>query len=750
MGIFAGHMKGPAFFCLWFSGFLAGSQVWGQQDTAMHSDANAFWKRHLLQAPPVPFRDEILKQLAWNWECLGPDALPQERNPGGKAIPAYAAGRGNGTGRINYLSIHPTMPGHLWACSPTGGVWFTENNGESWKSGGTDQLPVSGVSGIAVDRKKPEQWVIATGDGDDVFMFSDGIWITRDKGKSYEQINGNYPGYQLPFGQRGDFGGHISEVISAPRKLQTLFVASNRGLWKSGGKLRPHSITWSKIADGQFYDILWIPGKNRRRDIVVAAGDRVVISYNSGKSWSEIATPDYPESERFRFLRISLAHSADAPGKVYAAVTCSESYSQSAIGEGTLQVLDLETRKWTLVRSLRTGMNNVIPTRARAFAASPTDGKTLLCGNIQPLYRSIDGGHTFSKIDKNQMHDDCHHIVFSPDGKTIWAAHDGGVSMSTNGGMNFTARDKGIGAANVFGLSVAQNPNPQIAFGAYDTGGNYLKDGKWWHVSWGDGFETITHPENSDVVFTTMQNGTIQRSTNGTDFESNVSPAGARTEWHTWIRMHPVLHNHIYCAGSKLMRSTNLGDQWESIMNVRDLDSTLVNAYRFYLSADHPGVMYVYVLNNTAIRPQIWRTFNITEARASDIRWERVASVPVEGWIMNICVDPDDARKFWLLFNHTEQAGKIWYFDGNQYEDYTSNLGGSKCESMVLQRGSDKRLYVGSHYGVFTRKWGESQWTLLSGLPGTYIKSMDINYPSGKLIVGTYGRGVWSGDLIRK
>jgi len=69
---------------------------------------------------------------------------------------------------------------------------------------------------------------------------------------------------------------------------------------------------------------------------------------------------------------------------------------------------------------------------------------------------------------------------------------------------------------------------------------------------------------------------------------------------------------------------------------------------------------------------------------------------------------------------------------------------------MILQKGTERRLYVGSNYGIFTRRWNESQWTLLTGLPGTQIKSLDINYVANKLVVGTYGRGVWWGDLLQR
>jgi hypothetical protein len=69
---------------------------------------------------------------------------------------------------------------------------------------------------------------------------------------------------------------------------------------------------------------------------------------------------------------------------------------------------------------------------------------------------------------------------------------------------------------------------------------------------------------------------------------------------------------------------------------------------------------------------------------------------------------------------------------------------------MVLQKGPEKRIYIGSNYGVFTKRESETQWTLLSGLPGTQIKTMAINYVARKLVVGTYGRGIWWGDLLTR
>ncbi|MFM9985332.1 MAG: WD40/YVTN/BNR-like repeat-containing protein [Flavobacteriales bacterium] len=693
---------------------------------------------------PAPDRDEVQNSIRWKWDCIGPNVQPEELNAGGKAIPSYSKNRGNGTGRINYLFIHPKKKQRLWACSPTGGMWYTKNGGEKWLEGGTDKLKISGVSSVAVNSKNPHQWVISTGDGDDQFMHSNGIWRTFNSGRTYECINGDDPSTALPF-NTSDEKGFISEVVSSPADFNVLFTATSKGFWMCEDARKKSIKKWKRIETGNFYDIEIIDRNDPELDIVIAAGEKFVISYDGGANWEVIPLPYIKDSDHFPFRRLSLEYSPMLPNFLFVAITLSEQWASSPAGDASLQLFDIKTKKWSVVRSLSEGMCNALHTRARAFAVSPTDPQLLMVGNVQPLYRSVDGGLNFSKIEKNQMHDDCHHIEFSSDGKTVWASHDGGVSVSYDQGLTWKNKDTGIGASNVFGLSVAQIKEVQVLYGGYDIGSNLLRDHKWYHVSWGDGFESVTHPQNPDIMFSTMQNGGIKKSTSGINFEEGKNP-NARTEWHTWIRMNPQVNNTIYMSGSMLMRSNDLGEKWETIMNVRKTDSTLYNAYKFFLSEKHPNVMYVYCLDEkTKVNPQIWRTFNLLEGDPSRIVWERVQTPGLAGWIAGIAVDESDPHQFNLLYAHSESTGKFWYYNGSSYEDRTFNMGHSSCESIVTQKGG--RLYVGGTYGVFTMKPGESEWTLMTGLPGTFIKSMAINYASNKLVVGTFGRGLWMGDL---
>jgi len=728
-------------------------------DTAVHIDGVANWNRMLRNpASSIELPEPSRK---FNWEFLGPSSMPSEEEQSGTGIPAYARGRGAGTGRINYLYAHRTDAGKLWACSPTGGLWYTLDEGLHWLEGGTDRLPVSGVSSVAVNEQKPSQWVIATGDGDDQFVATNGLWITRNRGRSYECINGDDPSTALPF-HLLDSPTFIGEVVCSPFDFNTLFVASSRGLWMCEDVSRKTSDygplgwlfgrtkripQWKRIAQGSFYDIEWLHAY-RDGKTVVAGGDELYISNDGGNVWEQHALPDLSAIQNYTFRRIVLNYTESMPGFLFVLITCSERATQSKSGPAQLYIYDMTARQWDFVRSMDGDAQNVIPTRARAFEVDRVT-QWMACANVQPIMISNDGARSFYKIERNQMHDDVHQILGSPANDRLWATHDGGVSWSLDGGEHWESRCDGIGAANVFGIATAQSKDIRLAFGGYDVGGNYYKDGTWRHVSWGDGFECAISAANRNVVFTTSQNGAISGTRDGQQFNRTLRP-NAKTEWHSWIRMHPTSHTTVYCAGELLRRSNDLGDTWETIFDCSKIDSSLQNAYRFFQAPEFPSTMYVYALNKgDMIHPQLWVTHNVLSERASDIEWTRIPYVPQDGWIAGIEIDPEDSTKFWLLYSRRETTGKLWYFDGRRYIDGTGDWNDALCESIALQRGKNLRLYIGSDRGVFTSEVYNNDWIRMAGLPGTQVKSLAINYATNKLIAGTFGRGLWQADLIK-
>lgn len=700
--------------------------------------------------------------LPYHWEFLGPSAQPREDDASGTGVPIYARTRGCGTGRINYLYAHPGNPRLLWACSPTGGMWYTVDEGMHWKEAGTDRLPVSGVSSVAVNTENPRQWIVSTGDGDDQFTATNGLWYTRNAGRSYVCINGEDPSTALPF-YLLESATYIGEVVAHPKRFETILVASTKGLWMCDNVFERTSDfgplgwlfgrtkfvpKWKRIASAAYYDIEWLNGYGDG-ETVAAGGEQLSISADGGLTWEHQSMPDLSSIAAYPFRRMTLQYAPSLPGFLHVMITCSEAATMSKLGPAQLFLYDLKMKNWQFIRSMDGAVTNVIPTRARAFEVRPSDARWMACANVQPVNISADGGLRFEKIAKNQMHDDVHHLLWSAGEGALWASHDGGVSVSFDEGITWEPRDNGIGAANVFGIAVGQSKDLRIAYGGYDVGGNYWRDGTWRHVSWGDGFETIVSHADRNIVITSSQNGGLQATFDGQSFNESLRP-NAKTEWHTWIRMHPTQHQTIYCAGERLVRSVNLGESWETIFDCKKIDSLAYNAYRFFLSPDHPNTMYVYALTKGAPeKPQLWVTHNLLETEPNQIQWNRIPYVPIEGWIAGIVIDPQNKNGFWVLYPRPEKSGKIWYFDGRRYTDETGAMWSAYAESIVLQAGDEARLYVGTNQGVFTKARNEADWKLLGGLPGVAVKSLAINYATGKIVAGTFGRGIWQAELYR-
>lgn len=729
------------FACLWFSGAIA------QSDVAVTPKANAWEKGYdFSKVYPtgnpldLPFNPPE-NSLPVEWRNLGPNEQPVEQNPGGRAIPTYSAGRGNGTGRINFLHINPNRPEELWACSPTGGLFHTTDGGEHWQVAGTDALPISGVASIDIHPRKKGDWILATGDSDDRFMFSDGIWRTTDAGKHWTNINGSGK-HAFPVSPLNWEWTQVGKIVVHPCIPDRAFVASNKGLYRTDNLWdAPGKVRWKKVAEGYYYDIEILPWNPSQ---VFAGGEFFCHSSDCGSTFQRLPSPPTDVPVDFAFKRLSLECSPADPEHLYVAALSSKKPSMSAAGEGFLLTYGLEDGTWSTPRSLKKGMGNMTPTRARAFAVSPVDAQVMLAANVQPVYRSTDGSASFERVEKRQMHDDVHHLLFHPNGTTAYASHDGGVSWSTDGGLTWSNRDRGIGVANIFGLSVAHTEADQVLYGGYDVGCNLLRDGTWRHVSWGDGFETITDPRDPDWMVVTKQNGHLNRSADAHDFDASVNCRLNNTFWHTWIRQNPS-NGDIYCSGDKLGRSRNGGDDWEIICDPRTFDPEYINAFHFYLSEAHPEVMYLYAVRSEYHRPAMLRTFNVN-APADSIVWEEIP-LPRENWIGGLAVDPEDPTRCWMTYTGYESPGKFWYFDGEMWHDQSANLGSAVVESMCIDERR-KRLYLGSNHGVWSRPTDGTTWQHLSGLPGTFIKSLAVNPARQELVVATFGRGVWSGPLL--
>ena len=70
---------------------------------------------------------------------------------------------------------------------------------------------------------------------------------------------------------------------------------------------------------------------------------------------------------------------------------------------------------------------------------------------------------------------------------------------------------------------------------------------------------------------------------------------------------------------------------------------------------------------------------------------------------------------------------------------------------MVLKQNQGQEiLFLGTEIGVYF-KTGTEDWAKLGeGLPNVVINDLEINYTQDKLVVGTYGRGLWEISIFNE
>jgi hypothetical protein len=145
-----------------------------------------------------------------NWVSKGPINTP--------IILSNNKKRGNG--RVNCISFDPIDENIIWIGSPAGGLWKSIDGGSNWTTN-TDNLPVMGVSHIAIDPINNQIMYIVTGDANATDTYSVGILKSIDGGSTW-----NTTGLSYSVNQEKT----VNKVIINPNHTDSLIEATNSNL----------------------------------------------------------------------------------------------------------------------------------------------------------------------------------------------------------------------------------------------------------------------------------------------------------------------------------------------------------------------------------------------------------------------------------------------------------------------------------------------------------------------------------------
>ena len=654
-----------------------------------------------------------------------------------------------------------------------GGVWKSTDGAMTWSSV-FDKEGTSAIGSIAVAASNHNVLYVGTGEAciRGNISHGDGVYKSLDGGKNWKNV-----------------GLHdsraIGKVIINPTNPDIAFVAalghpyganSERGIFRTtdGGK------TWEKVLykdentggiDVAFdphnpnilYAALW---QARRTSWSMASGgpgSGIYRSTDGGTTWKHLEEHGLPKGP---YGKIGVAVAANSD-RVYALI---EAHNP----DGGLYRSDDGGDSWQLVNASHSLWQR--PWYYMHVIADPRDENVLYIMDVD-AYKSTDGGHLFNKV--RVPHGDNHGLWIDPmNTKRMIASNDGGVTVTLDGGKNWSTQDNQPTAQ--FYHVTTDTASPYRVYGAQQDSGTVAivsrsDDGSishtdWYDVGGGEAGYIAPDPQDPNVVYAADYQGNITLydrhigQVKSITEQPELSDAhGAANLEHRFQWTAPVMisqhdRNTLYHAGEMLFKTTDGGVHWQAIspdltrndkakQKVSGGDITLDDSGTEYYDtifalAESPltkGLLWAGtddgLIQLTKDEGKTWT--NITPKDMPE--WSRISQIdasPFDAGTAYVAVDRHQFDDLKPYIYKTSDYGKTWTKLGSGIPDHTF--------VRVVREDPKKRglLYAGTEEGVYVSFNDGANWRRLKlNLPTVPVHDLVIK--NSDLVVATHGRAFW-------
>lgn len=664
-----------------------------------------------------------------NWTFMGPD---------------NSNGGYSGIGRTTCIAFHPTVANTFWVGTPAGGLWKTVNGGANWTTN-TDNLPVLGISDIAIDPSNPSIMYIATGDGDASYALANGAGDTKSIGV-LKSTDGGITWNTTGLNWSVTSSGLIRRLIINPVNPQILIAATSNGIYRTANG----GTTWSQQKTGWFMDVEFKPGNP---NIAYAAtfdyggNAQIFTSTNAGVSWTQVT--NFSD-----IVRINLAVTANAPARVDA--LCSDMdyglsglYSSANSGTSFTQYFAGTCGNNLLNNSFDASACGGQGNYDLAFAINPSNVNERWIGGVN-TWRTTDGGTNwflnniwsqYFTTAVPEVHADKHFLAFHPlNNSYIYECNDGGLYVTNNAGTNWYDATNGMGISEIYRIGVNQTLSNDVICGLQDNGSKELFNGSWYDQTGGDGMECIIDYTNGNIMYATYVQGQISKTTDGgsnwaviAENDGTSGTANEEGEWVTPYIMHPTNNNILLVGKSQVYKTTDGGNNWNQLGTLPGINGNLLS---MVFAPSDPNTIYV---------ASAYQIFKSTNAGSS---WNLIGNTGER--ITYMTVSPTNPLYLYITYSGYNTNAKIDMTPngGANWYNYGGTLPNVPVNCIVYENGSNEGLYIGTDLGVFYTNASMNDWIPYNtDLPNVVVNELEISYNDNKLWAATYGRGLWKSDL---
>ena len=651
------------------------------------------------------------------WELAGPSILPTN-----------GTGQLNGMGRMSCVAFDPIDSSKMYAGSPTGGFFVSDDAGVSWEAS-SDGLTRLGVSSIVVHPTNTSIIYIGTGDRDAGDTQGYGVWRSADSGVTWSSLN-------IGMGNRT-----VNEIIMDPTDPDIMLAAcdNNRIYRTTDGGL---SWTPSASLGTNPKDMAYHPTNSQ---IVYASGTQFHKSTDGGITWTQI-TSVLPASPQ----RMAIAVSIDEPNWVY--ILAGDSNGLIGIYQSTDSGINFFTRRTTpniLGYSLDGSSSGGTPSNQLSISADPTDANIIYTAGIN-VWKSTDGGTSMNSVSywvgpsagRDGLFSGTNFMVFSPFDNDLYVTNNGGIGETSDAGITWDEYYNGLSVSMVYKIGVSNQTEGKVIMGQEWTGTVLMEDGEFTTEIGGSGVECAIDPTDDNYVYGSLPNGDIRRSTNGgLTFSSIGFVIPEQGAYVTPFKIDPNNSNTMFAGYDNVWLNDDVKNTttWTQISNF----ANTANIRDLAIAPSNSNVVYI-SKNDNSFRKS-------SNALSSNPTWTDLsANLPVNNEPVDIEIDPLDENHLFIALNNNIYESLN---GGSSWTDISGTLPNINLNTIVLDyESSQGALYVGMDVGIYYKDDTMADWSLYAdGLPNVEITELEIQYASStcssKLYAGTYGRGLWRSDL---